>query len=160
MVCARLGRPLERILERTPPMSPRTYAGDVTSEQAWHVLSARSDAVLIDVRSDAEWAFVGLPDLSALGKRVLMVSWQAFPDMGVNPAFMEQVRSRGVEPERTVFLICRSGQRSRDAAMALTAAGYGQCFNVADGFEGPHDSRRHRGCLTGWKAADLPWVQG
>ena len=141
-------------------MSPQSYAGDVTSERAWHILNERDDAVLIDVRSDAEWAFVGLPDLSAIGKRVLMVSWQAFPDMSVNPAFSEEVRARGVGPEQTVLLICRSGQRSRDAAMALTAAGYGQCLNVADGFEGPHDSHRHRGCVTGWKAANLPWAQG
>ena len=141
-------------------MTPTGYAGDIDSAQAWRLLSEQRDAVLIDCRTDAEWTFVGLPDLSSLGKRVLTVAWQGFPDMGLNRDFAGEVRARGVGVEQKVLLICRSGQRSRSAAEALTAAGYAECFNVADGFEGPRDSDRHRGGVAGWKAAGLPWVQG
>jgi len=141
-------------------MAGAGYAGDVSSKEAWEVLSREADSVLVDVRTDAEWAFVGLPDLSGLGKAPVLVPWQTFPDMRINPNFAEQVAAKGVGREQTVFLICRSGQRSRHAAMALGEAGYGPCFNVSDGFEGGHDAERHRGTTEGWKAAGLPWIQG
>ena len=136
------------------------YAGDVTSKEAWEVLSRDPEAVLVDVRTDAEWAYVGLPDLSQLSKSPILLPWQTFPDMQVNPNFAEEFVAKGVRPEQTVLLICRSGQRSRHAAMALSAVGYGQCFNVSDGFEGGHDAARHRGTTEGWKVAGLPWTQG
>jgi rhodanese-related sulfurtransferase len=141
-------------------MAGADYAGDVTSKEAWETLGREPGAVLVDVRTDAEWAFVGLPDLSQLGKGPILVPWQTFPDMRTNPNFAEEVGAKGVRHEQTVFLICRSGQRSRHAAMALTEAGYGPCFNVSDGFEGGHDAERHRGTTEGWKAAGLPWTQG
>lgn len=141
-------------------MTGAGYAGDVSSREAWEALSREPEAVLVDVRTDAEWAFVGLPDLTKVGKSPVLVSWQSFPDMRVNPKFAEEVGAKGVRPEQTVYLICRSGQRSRHAAMALSEAGYGPCFNVSDGFEGGHDAERHRGTTEGWKAAGLPWTQG
>ena len=141
-------------------MAGAGYTGDVTSKEAWEVLSREPEAVLVDVRTDAEWAFVGLPDLSKLEKSPILVPWQTFPDMRINPNFAEEVGAKGVRREQTVFLICRSGQRSRQAAMALSDAGYGPCFNVSDGFEGGHDAERHRGTTEGWKAAGLPWTQG
>jgi len=141
-------------------MADSDYAGDVSSKEAWEVLSRDPEAVLVDVRTDAEWAWVGLPDLSKLEKTPLLVPWQNFPNMQINPNFTEEVVAKGVRPEQTVFFICRSGQRSRHAAMALCAAGYGQCFNVSDGFEGGHDPERHRGSTEGWKVAGLPWTQG
>jgi rhodanese-related sulfurtransferase len=141
-------------------MADAGYAGDVSSKEAWEVLSRDPEAVLVDVRTDAEWAFVGLPDLSKLEKSLLLVTWQSFPTMQVNSNFTEEVVAKGVRPEQTVYFICRSGQRSRHAAMALCAAGYGQCFNVSDGFEGGHDAERHRGTTEGWKAAGLSWTQG
>ena len=141
-------------------MTDAGYAGDVSSKEAWEALSRDPEAVLVDVRTDAEWAFVGLPDLSKLEKSPLLLPWQSFPTMRVNSNFTEEVVAKGVRPEQTVFFICRSGQRSRHAAMALCAAGYGQCFNVSDGFEGGHDSERHRGSTEGWKVAGLPWTQG
>lgn len=140
-------------------MSQPGYAGDVSCQEAWEILRDNSDAVLIDVRSEAEWAYVGLPDLSELGKKPLLVPWQSFPDMRMNASFESEVEAKGVKPDQILLLFCRSGQRSRHAAMALTAAGYRRCYNVADGFEGPQDGQRHRGCVGGWKVAGLPWVQ-
>ena len=135
------------------------YAGDVTSEKAWRALQQDPAAVLVDVRTRAEWIFVGTPDLSAAGKEVVQIEWQSFPGMAVNEEFVAAVESRGATPESKLYFICRSGIRSRDAAIAMTAAGYAQCCNVADGFEGDLDGNKHRGATGGWKAAGLPWSQ-
>ncbi|MFQ5774449.1 MAG: rhodanese-like domain-containing protein [Kiloniellaceae bacterium] len=135
------------------------YAGDVSSRAAWDILARDPHAVLVDVRTEPEWRYVGLPDLADLGKRTVCVSWQVYPDMRHNPRFAEELEREGVSAERTVLLLCRSGQRSRDAAITLTARGYRRCYNVADGFEGPPDERRHRGARDGWKAVGLPWRQ-
>jgi rhodanese-related sulfurtransferase len=135
------------------------YAGDISSREAWEILNREPDAVLVDVRTEPEWAFVGLPDLSALEKRTVCLCWQAYPDMRINSGFAQELEGLGVSPERTILLICRSGVRSRHAAVALTAEGYRRCYNVAGGFEGPHDAEQHRGATDGWKAAGLPWRQ-
>ena len=135
------------------------YAGDISVEQAFEILSDDKNAVLIDVRTMAEWAFVGAPDLSGMGKEAVFVSWQVFPAMERNPGFAEELAGHGVTPDKTVLFICRSGQRSMHAAAAMTAAGYENCFNVAQGFEGPLDESGHRGTTEGWKAKRLPWVQ-
>lgn len=140
-------------------MAEDTYAGDVSPSDAWGILRDDAAAVLIDCRTEPEWRYVGLPDLSALGKEVLCVCWQVFPDLRLNDGFAEAVAELGVTPERTVLFLCRSGVRSRNAAVALTAAGYRRCLNVADGFEGPHDRERRRGRIGGWKASGLPWSQ-
>ncbi len=141
-------------------MSIQDYAGDITSKEAWKILSDDPDAVLIDVRTQPEWEYVGLPDLSPLGKEVVRVSWAVYPDMIPNPTFVQEVQERGLRRDATVLVICRSGSRSRHAALALTAAGFRRCYNVADGFEGPSDERGRRGTVAGWKVADLPWRQG
>ena len=120
--------------------SEQAYAGDVAPTEAWRILSEDTAAVLVDVRTDAEWSYVGLPDLSSLGKQALRVSWQVFPQMGLNPGFAAELEAGGVNKEQPILLICRSGQRSRAAAVALTAAGYAECINVADGFEGSPNS--------------------
>jgi rhodanese-related sulfurtransferase len=136
-----------------------TYAGDVSSREAWDILSKEPDAVLVDVRTEPEWTFVGLPDLREIEKRTVCVCWQGYPDMMINPGFTGELEGHGVTPDRTVLLICRSGVRSRHAAVALTAKGYRRCYNVAGGFEGPHDAEQHRGTTDGWKADGLPWSQ-
>ena len=100
-----------------------------------------------------------MPNLQGLGKETVFLSWQVYPQMQVHPDFATALRDQGVGPDQKVLLLCRSGQRSRSAAMALTDAGYGQAYNVSDGFEGPPDGQNHRGTLAGWKAAGLPWVQ-
>lgn len=136
------------------------YAGDLRPAEAWALLQEDPKAVLVDVRTMPEWNFVGLPRLDSLGKETLCVSWQAFPDMAVNANFAAEVEARGVSKDQPVLLLCRSGVRSRSAAMALTAEGFGPCYNVAEGFEGDRDGDLHRGSVGGWKVAGLPWAQG
>lgn len=140
-------------------MQGESYAGDLTVRESWEMLARDTNSILVDVRSQAEWSFVGVPDLSSLGKKVALVSWQTFPGMKPNPDFAAQLAAAGVLPDKTVLFLCRSGARSKSAAIAMTAAGYRRCHNVAGGFEGPHDPHRHRGTVDGWKAANLPWVQ-
>ncbi len=145
-------------------MTPsRPYAGDVSPAQAFEGLSADPAAALVDVRSSAEWTFVGAPDLAALGKRTVFCAWQDYPAMAVDPRFAERaaamVKAAGGREDAAVYMICRSGARSRAAAIALTAAGFARVYNVAEGFEGDCDDEGHRGRLGGWKASGLPWRQ-
>jgi rhodanese-related sulfurtransferase len=135
------------------------YAGDVAPATAWKILSERKDAVLIDVRTRAEWNFVGLPDLSGLDKKPALVEWQVFPTMQPNPEFAATLLSAVADKSAPLLFLCRSGARSAAAAKAMTAAGYSTCLNVADGFEGPLDAQARRGAAGGWKAEGLPWRQ-
>ena len=82
-----------------------------------------------------------------------------YPSMQVNGAFTEHLRQAGLAPEHKLYFLCRSGARSLAAARAAAAAGFGQVFNIADGFEGPPDEDGHRGVAAGWKADGLPWQQ-
>lgn len=138
---------------------------DVPVDHVWARLKADPKAVLIDVRTRAEWNFVGTPDLSALGRDTVLIEWQSFPEGRVNAAFVDQLRAKldelGADRDTELFFICRSGVRSRHAAIAATGADYLRCRNVAEGFEGPLDANSHqRGRNAGWKAAGLPWRQG
>lgn len=135
------------------------YAGDVDSATSYAALKTVPEAVLVDVRTTAEWSYVGVPDLSQIGKRVIPVEWQRFPDGKQNESFLEQLRQAGVAEGTPIYFLCRSGVRSAAAAQAVTAAGLGPAYNVSDGFEGPLDREGHR-TLAGWKAAGLPWRQG
>lgn len=136
---------------------------DVSPQHTWAQLKADGRAILIDVRTRAEWTLVGLPDLAEIGKQVMRMEWQTFPDGWVDPGFAERLANdliaSGVTKETDLFFICRSGVRSRAAARAMTEKGFTRCHNVADGFEGPLDGNRQRGRLAGWKAAGLPWMQ-
>ena len=135
------------------------YAGDVTPETAWKILGARKDAILIDVRTRAEWSYVGVPDLAGLDKKPGLVEWQVFPSMQVNPEFVDALSGVVADKSVPLLFLCRSGVRSVAAARAISAAGYSTCLNVADGFEGPLDTQGKRGATRGWKAAGLPWRQ-
>jgi rhodanese-related sulfurtransferase len=135
------------------------YAGDVAPTDAYAALQADADAVLVDVRTSAEWSYVGLPDLSQIGKRVIPLEWQRFPDGARNISFVEQLRAAGVGEGAPIYFLCRSGVRSAAAAELATAAGLGPSYNVSDGFEGPLDRDGHR-TVSGWKIAGLPWRQG
>jgi rhodanese-related sulfurtransferase len=135
------------------------YAGDVSPTDAWDMLAREPNAVLVDCRTDAEFAYVGLCDLSALGRSAATIPWKMFPAMALNPDFVDEVKAVQPDPEAPLLFLCRSGQRSRDAAVAMTAAGYARCYNIAGGFEGDCDENRHRGTVNGWKCAGLPWFQ-
>lgn len=144
-------------------MNAKNYAGDVTPRQAWETLRDEPDAVLVDVRTRPEWAFVGIPDLNEAGKETVLLEWQAFPTMDIAPDFADQLGAilaeRGADADSPVFFICRSGARSQSAAQAMTSAGFKRCYNVAGGFEGRLDGVGHRGTLDGWKVDGLPWKQ-
>jgi rhodanese-related sulfurtransferase len=142
------------------PSSSLDYAGEVSAAEAWQRLQADPRAQLLDVRTVAEWNFVGLADLSSLGRRVHCIEWQSFPAGTRNPAFVAEASQALGDKDAPVLVMCRSGARSRAAAIALTQAGYGQAINIADGFEGDPDEDGHRGNRNGWKQADLPWRQG
>lgn len=144
---------IDNILEKNPT-------------ETFQDLSNTPGAALVDVRTRAEWSYVGAPDLDDLGKPILFVEWQRFLDMEVNHAFVDQLMSqiKGEPPERLYF-ICRSGARSmraaRAAAAAFATAGLNiECVNVAEGFEGDLDPNGRRGVKNGWKARNLPWRQG
>jgi rhodanese-related sulfurtransferase len=139
--------------------SARSYAGDIAPTEAWRLLESDPTAALIDVRTAPEWAFVGEPDLRSLGKPVIRVSWQTFPAMSVNASFEDEVEALGVATDAPVIFLCRSGARSKAAAIAMTERGFTRCYNLAGGFEGPLDAEGHRGAAGGWKAAGLPWRQ-
>jgi rhodanese-related sulfurtransferase len=88
--------------------STLSYGGDVTPQDAWQAISTDKDAVLIDVRTKPEWMFVGVPDLSKTGKQPVLVEWQSFPSMAQNPAFADQVRQAGIDPNKKLFFLCRT----------------------------------------------------
>lgn len=135
-----------------------SYAGDITPEEAWKVLVDDPEAVLVDCRTEAEWRFVGVADLSSLQRDVVYVEWSR-TDGTRNAGFVGDLVAAGVTPgERPVVFLCRSGNRSIPAAEAATAAGITPSYNVLDGFEGNLDENRHRGA-TGWRAIGLPWTQ-
>jgi rhodanese-related sulfurtransferase len=148
------------VVKEEVSMSEKAYAGDVTPTQAWEILEKDPKAVLVDVRTQAEWGYVGIPDLSRIGKRPLFASWALFPNMEINDRFADEVVAAGIKPDAPVLFLCRSGVRSRSAAIAVSARGYTSCYNVASGFEGDPDARKHRGTINGWKVEGLPWIQG
>jgi rhodanese-related sulfurtransferase len=135
------------------------YTGDVTPATAWKILSENKDAVLVDVRTRAEWNYVGLPELAPIGKQPTLLEWQVFPSMQPNPEFVSALGGAYADKDTPLLFLCRSGVRSAAAAKAMTAAGYSTCINVADGFEGPLDANGKRGSAGGWKATGLPWRQ-
>lgn len=131
------------------------HQGDISPAEAYQRLQNNPSAVLIDVRTQPEWVFVGVPAV----ERLIRQSWQVFPAMQVNGQFVAEIEQLGLPKDTEILCICRSGARSASAASALTEAGYGNAWNVAQGFEGDKDAQGHRGALGGWKAAGLPWVQ-
>ena len=132
---------------------------NVAPDQVYAALMADPRARLVDVRTDAEWTYVGLPDLSATGREPVLIPWQFFPTGQVNAAFMDQLHRAGLAADTPVYFLCRSGVRSMAAALLAGQHGFTHAYNVADGFEGPVDSDGHRGIAAGWKAAGLPWDQ-
>src|SRR5271170_3565576 len=115
------------------------YAGDLLAVDAYALLEGDASAVLIDVRTNAEWNYVGAPDIQALGKTPLFLEWQSYPSMAVDANFTARLESlllsKGVERGASLLFLCRSGARSRHAAIAMTSVGWAPCFNVSDGFE-------------------------
>ena len=121
-------------------------------KEAHEFLRKNPDAVFVDCRSDMEYFFVGHP----VG--AVLVPWSDGPNSEVNPEFVAQVR-KAANGDRPIVLICRSGNRSLDAARALEQAGFTQVYNVLHGFEGELDENHHRNLKSGWRFDGLPWEQ-
>ena len=135
------------------------YAGDITPQQAWEMLTSNASTQLIDVRTQPEWAFAGLPELSSLGRKTLTLSWKFYPTFELNTEFLAQLKTLIPDTTTPLLFLCKTGGRSADAATAATALGYSACYNIAGGFEGDANGNRQRGKINGWKAANLPWEQ-
>ncbi|HQZ01192.1 MAG TPA: rhodanese-like domain-containing protein [Thauera sp.] len=129
------------------------YQGALTPAETWQVLQLAPGARLVDVRSRAELDWVGrVPD-------AVEIEWSSWPGMQRNPNFVSQLRHQ-VDAEALVLFICRSGVRSDGAARVALEAGYSNCYNVLEGFEGDKDANGQRNRIGGWRHAGLPWNQG
>ena len=129
------------------------YAGALTPSEAHELMQRHAKAKLVDVRSRAEWDWVGrVPN-------AVEVELLAWPGSRPNPAFLQELEQK-VPKDAIVMFLCRSGGRSHNAAGMATQAGYAECYNVLEGFEGDRDANGHRGNIGGWRFAGLPWVQG
>lgn len=128
------------------------YAGALLPDEAYEIMQSAPNAKLVDVRTRAELDWVGhVPGAES-------VEWAIYPGMRTNPHFMAQLEQQ-VDKEALVMFICRSGARSHNAAIAATQAGFTECYNVLEGFEGDKDADDHRNALNGWRACGLPWEQ-
>ena len=127
------------------------YAGALTPAEAYTLMQA--GAKLVDVRTKPELLFVGRVPGS------LLVEWQSYPGNQLNAEFLDQL-AQVAGPQDTLMFICRSGARSHSTAAAATQAGWRECYNVLEGFEGDKDAAQHRNTVGGWRKAGLPWVQG
>ena len=136
--------------DRLQPRPAQGYAGDVTPELAWQWVQA-GEAVLVDVRSDAEREWVGyVPGAVPL-------AWKQWPGMAMNPGFDSGIQE-AVPAGKKAVLLCRSGVRSIAAAKRATQLGL-QAYNILEGFEGDADDEGHRGRKAGWRMRGLPWRQ-
>ena len=141
----------------------RSYAGDASPKEAWKAMQENPKARLVDVRTQAEWAYVGLVTTDPAMSKPVGQQWQVFPDMQHDTDFTktlsEKFEADGTAKDDPIYFLCRSGARSLAAAKAMTASGYTKCYNIAGGFEGDVDGDGHRGNINGWKASKLPWRQ-
>ena len=128
------------------------YDGALLPAEAFELSRQQPGTALVDVRTQAEWNYVGRIPGS------VEIEWQTWPGGKPNADFLTQLE-RMVPKDSTVLFICRSGARSHAAASAARQAGYACCINVLEGFEGDRDESGHRNTVGGWRAAGLPWVQ-
>lgn len=129
-----------------------SYAGDLTPQEAWAKLE--QGAILVDVRTEGEWAHIGIPDTKATDNDPLFIPW-TFPGGIPNPDFITDLTQQAPEDDRAeLVFLCRSGQRSIAAAVAATQAGF-TSYNVLEGFEGEPDRYGER-TVNGWKNRGLP----
>jgi len=143
---------LQKAAERARQMG-LPYSGALTPAEAHEVLRSAPGAKLVDVRTRAEWDYVGrIPG-------AVEIELLTYPGNRPNPGFVAELEDK-VNKDAPVLFICRSGGRSHTAAMLATQAGYGASYNVLEGFEGDKDAQGQRNTVGGWRAAGLPWTQG
>lgn len=133
----------------------------LSSQHAWQLLQDNPKALLVDVRSEMEYLFVGHPT------GAIHIPWIDEPDWVVNPQFVTEMRKLilgGLSEQHTeanvpIILICRSGKRSLEAGEKLISEGFREIYNIDDGFEGELDESHHRSSIGGWRFSGLPWEQ-
>lgn len=131
----------------------RPYQGELTPQEAHDLWQLAPGAKLVDVRTRAEWDWVGrIPG-------AVEIEWNQYPGGVRNPHFLAELK-RQVDPEALVMFICRSGVRSIAAAAIASENGYTNCYNVLEGFEGDKDAHGQRNRIGGWRKIGLPWHQG
>ena len=128
------------------------YEGALYPLEAYNILQSAPGSKLVDVRSRAELDLVGRVASS------VNIEWASYPGMKLNPYFIAQLEQQ-VDKESLILFICRSGGRSHHAAIAATNAGYADCYNILEGFEGNLNDSKHRNSVGGWRMAGLPWEQ-
>lgn len=129
------------------------FTGEVTPNEAFELLQSLPNAVIVDVRTRAEWDWVGrVPG-------AIEIEWVEYPEMTRNANFVAALRAQ-VQLDAPILFLCRSGVRSKGAASAAIEAGYSSAYNILEGFEGDKDAQNHRGNLGGWRFHGLPWYQG
>lgn len=127
------------------------YAGALTPKEAHEISQLAPGAKIVDVRTRAEWDWVGrIPGAEE-------IEWMHYPTNQPNTHFLAQLKQQ-VDPEALVMFICRSGARSHNAACLASQAGYSECYNVLEGFEGDKDANGQRGKTGGWRYSGLPWI--
>ncbi len=128
------------------------YEGALTPKEAHEIWQLAPGAKLVDVRTRAELDWVGrIP-------QAIEIEWQSYPGNKPNPQFLELLR-HSVNHESLLMFICRSGIRSNSAAKAASEAGFVDCYNVLEGFEGDKDAGGRRNLVGGWRYHGLPWTQ-
>jgi rhodanese-related sulfurtransferase len=128
------------------------YDGALTPKEAHQMLREAPNAKLVDVRTRAELEWVGrIPG-------AVEIELLTYPGSRPNPDFVKQLEQQ-VDKDAPVMFICRSGARSHNAAMLAQQAGFAECYNVLEGFEGDKDASGHRNTQGGWRFAGLPWTQ-
>ena len=142
---------LARASERKAGMK-LDYAGALNPAEAWALTQADPAARIVDVRTEAEWAWVGQPP------GVVSIEWNQWPQSTRNPDFLAEL-GKEVPKDVPVMFLCRSGVRSHGAAIAATQAGWSCAINILEGFEGDKDASGQRNKLGGWRKAGLPWSQ-
>ena len=126
---------------------------NLNPQEAWDFLQTNTDAILVDVRTKIEHGFVGYP------MNAIHIAWKEAPAWQINPNFISDIEKIVTNKDTPVLLLCRSGQRSLEAAKVLEDIGFTRLVNIIDGFEGPLDQNNHRGNLGGWRFNNLPWIQ-
>jgi rhodanese-related sulfurtransferase len=126
---------------------------NLNPQEAWDFLQTNTDAILVDVRTKIEHGFVGRP------MNAIHIAWKEAPAWQINPNFISDIEKIVTNKDTPVLLLCRSGQRSLEAAKVLEDIGFTRLVNIIDGFEGPLDQNNHRGNLGGWRFNNLPWIQ-
>lgn len=132
------------------------YAGALTPEETFRLLTEDPKVILVDVRTNAERDWVGRVTISEEQHKA--VQWSLYPGGTPNPDFMSQLETAVPDKQTTIMFLCRSGVRSRHAAKLATENGYRACFDILQGFEGDKDHHGHRKTVGGWCSADLPWA--